>query len=429
MSSNRCRGPRPGARTVEVLLGAADARVDVEVAGSRTQHRRGYRGGGPWGLTRWVDPADGAAYVVFSGALGGAADLLGGADGPGDLRPTTVTVHDPRPGAVVVTPPAGAMLAGHHLGFAAGPFRTSAGDGVVVHARRSVPTTGDLVAETRAALDWMLDFFGGPGPWESDYVQVLVPHAPWLAMEHPGCVLVSEQLLARDPALRLAVLAHEAAHQWLGNLVAPATYADIGAFEGLAELLGQLACSDLLGAAAQPYLGVRRQAAPLVRVRGRDPRADPRTAGLAEVAGPAQHAELYRSVRDSLGAGTFRDRIRRLVRDRGGAATSAAQVWAALGVETRVPRHVDLPASACSARRVMVDRLRDLRVGDPGTAVLNARRAFRSARGDRVADALAALGDPALPEPVAVGLAAELAAGGRPTPASTTGQGGVRTEI
>jgi len=223
-------------------------------------------------------------------------------------------------------------------------------------------------------------------------------------------VLLSERILTADPARRVAVLAHEAAHQWLGNLVPPSAWADVGAFEGLAELLGQLACRDLLGPAADPFLAARRQAPPLARVPGVDPRTLATTAGLAEVAGPTQHAELYRSVRRSLTDDVFRERVRRLVLDRAGRATSTGQIWAALGVEPQEPPQVRLPIVA---RRQTGSWLRDGLAqddGDPATVTLAARHAFRAAPADggRVAEALAALADLALPRAAVVGLGAEL---------------------
>jgi len=207
------------------------------------------------------------------------------------------------------------------------------------------------------------------------------------------------------------VLAHEAAHQWIGNLVPPASWPDLGVVEGLAELLGQLACRDLLGTAADAYLDHRRRPGPLARVPGVDPRTRVETAGLAEVTGPAQHAELLRTVHDDLGAAGFRDGLRALVGSRRGLPTSAAQVWRALGAESREPAQVRLPAVAGHGGATWTRALHDLRRTDPATAVVHARRAFRAAPpgGQRVEQALAALADATLPTAVAVGLATELA--------------------
>jgi hypothetical protein len=234
-------------------------------------------------------------------------------------------------------------------------------------------------------------------------------------MEHSGCVLVSEQLLHADRARRVTVLAHEAAHQWLGNLVSPQDWADVGIFEGLAELLGQLACRDLLGRAADAYLDHRRRLAPLARVPGVDPRRLAETAGLAEVAGPTQHAELFRSARDALGADVFRARLRGLVQSGGGRAVGAAQVWAVLGTAPQEPARVRLPAAGSEECDGWTRELRGLRQLDPATAAMRAREAFRAlpAGRGRIHHALAALADASLPTAVTVGLATELAAPGR----------------
>jgi hypothetical protein len=396
-------------RTVHVELGAHDAGVATSVDGVVVHDGRVAYRTSPWGLSRWTDPEDGSVYVVASGALAGAADLLGEVPGPDDLMPTWVVVS----GAdAVVAPSPGALLAGHHLGFAAGPWRRHDRDDVTIHARRTLRADlAPVLVESRRALDWLLDWFGGPAPWGAAYAHVLLPDAPWLAMEHPGCVLLSERLLATTADRRMAVLAHEAAHQWLGNLVPPRSWSDLGVFEGLAELLGQLACRALLGARADPYLDHRRRAAPLVDLPGVDPRTLPSTAGLAEVAGPVQHAALLDRARADLGPDVFRARIQELVRRRAGMATSATDVWATLGAPPQEPVRIRLPAAPRPAEGSWPTGLRTPAAGDPATAVVRARRAFRGAGRDRVSEALGALADATMPAPVRVGLATELARG------------------
>lgn len=392
-----------------MALSAHDAAVRTAVGDLIVHEARVAYRSTPWGLSRWVDAEDGSQYIVASGALAGAADLVGAVAGPGDLMPTTVVIV----GAdVVVAPPPGTLLAAHHLGFAAGPWRRDDGDGVTVHARRTLrDDVGPLLAESRRALDWLLDWFGGSPPWGTDYVQVLLPDAPWLAMEHPGCVLLSERLLATTADRRVAVLAHEAAHQWLGNLVPPRGWADLGVFEGLAELLGQLACRALLGTHADSYLQHRQRCAPLVALPDVDPRTLPTTAGLAEVAGPVQHAALLDRVRADLGPDVFRTRIQDLVRRRAGVPTRTVDVWGALGVEPQRPARLRLPAPPPAVEAAWAGQLRALAASDPATAVVHARRAFRGAGAARVADALGLLPDSSIPEAVRVGLATEVAIG------------------
>lgn len=380
------------------------------------------------GLSRWVDPVDGLAYVVASGALGGAARFVAAEDGPDDRMATTIAVSGGggttvATGDPVESPGAGPRrfmsripLAGHQLGLAAGPWRSITDGPVRLLARQSLAYGDDfsaLVDDSRRAHAWMAAWFAGSPLGGTAYTQVLLPDPPWLAMEHPGCVLVSERLLEVrddvDRARRVAVLAHEVAHQWLGNLVSPRCWSDVGVFEGLAELLGQLACEALLGPAGAAYLERRRTAGPLAVLPSP---ADARTAGLAEVAGPVQHAELFRAARDKLGGATFRARLRALCRARAGSTASAEEVWAALGLAARTPVAVDLPmVMDPEGRRGRARRWDAMGELDPATAVRRVRATFRASRPGpgRVRDALAVVHDPRTPPAVTAALGAEVA--------------------
>lgn len=409
---------RDGALRMEGVAPGARVTVTSRVAyGSRVH-----------GLARLVDPQDDRTYVVASGALGGAAHFLAVEPGPADRRSTTIEVTraegvvvatgerrgSRRDAAAVFT--ADVPLAGHHLALVAGPFRELGDVQVRVLARRSLARPDEvagLLTDTRDALRWVSGWFGSPPPVGGrPYTQVLLPDVPWAALEHAGCVLVSERLLAcdgvADRARRVAVLAHEVAHQWLGNLVSPQSWSDVGVIEGLAELVGQLACEEVVGGTgAAAYLEHRRAAAPLVAGRAV---SDERVAGLAEVAGPAQHAELFRRVRAEVGPDEFRARVRALCRARAGATVSTQDVWSALGSAPRRPPATVLPASV--QVNGLADRPWDDLVGlDPATAVAAARRALRAAPpgGGRLEAALAAVDDPTTDPAVAAGLGAELA--------------------
>lgn len=406
----------PRARRVQLWLEAEGATTRTTLAGpagEEAEHARSvaYRPA-PHGLSRWVDPSDGLGYVVGSGALGGAEHFVAGTDGPTDRMPTEVVVVPIATDDVVRTTEGD--VASHHLGLVAGPWRVLPGPGVEVLARQALDRRADvggLLRDTRRVLDWLLEWFDVPGeaaPWGARYTQVLVPGAPWLALEHPGCVLVSERLLDVKPGQRLAVLAHEAAHQWVGNLVSPRTWPDVGILEGLAELLGQLAVAELVGPAGVADLAGRRAAGPLtLPPAGPDLRTVAATAGLAEVAGPVQHAEVLRSVRATVGAEVFRAGVRELVGAHAGGVCGAADVWRALDTAPPSVPTVRLPRVERTPRAPWLAGLADC---DPATAAVTARRRFRALPPGpvRVRQALGAMIDPGTPYAVSAGLAAEL---------------------
>lgn len=390
------------------------------------------------GLARLLDPDDDSEYIVGSGALGGAARFFAAELGPDGRMPTTIEVSGAQ-GLVVATGSretssdgstarfsSAIPLASHHVGLACGPWREFSDGPETLLARPSVGGVEDvagLLVDLRRAREWVCAWFGEvPLVATARHTQVLLPDVPWLALEHPGCIMVSERLLdVRDDvarARRVAVLAHEVAHQWLGNLVSPRRWMDVGVFEGLAELIGQLACEAILGGAARSYLERRRSSAPLAELPCT---VDEHIAGLAEVAGPVQHAELFRQAREELGATEFRARVRQVCRSRAGTTATAEDVWTALGLEVRRPPLVALPAvpkvGSASQRWDGLGRL------DPATAAARARQAFRDTPTGvrRVRAALAAVGDPATPPAVVAGLAGELAAGFAPRNQSRDG--------
>lgn len=414
-SSTELRGP---ARRIHLSLGVDGATSSTTLTGTEGTERVttmyvAYRPT-PHGLCRWTDPVDGRSYVIGSGALDGAAHFVAGTNNPADRMRTELSVEPCTPGDVVRATTGD--LANHHLGLVSGPWRIHAAPGMELLSRQDINRpleVSRLLEDTRRALHYLLEWFdAAEAPlWGETYTQVLVPDTPWLALEHPGCVLVSERLLDAPPGRRVAVIAHEAAHQWLGNLVTPRRWRDVGVFEGLAEFLGQLACEELLGTSASSVLARRRAKGVLVRPpTTEDLRAMPSTAGLAEVAGPVQHAELFRQVAAELGAGEFQTRMREVVRCHAGSSCSAKDIWDGLGVAPRYPRELHLPRIEASVPSPWRDALRDLQERDPASAAMEARRAFRrhSPGLERVRQALASMTDSTTPYPVSAGLSAEL---------------------
>ncbi|HSD71368.1 MAG TPA: M1 family metallopeptidase [Thermoanaerobaculia bacterium] len=72
----------------------------------------------------------------------------------------------------------------------------------------------------------------GPYRWERHDVLVLPPSFPFGGMENPRLTFVTPTVLAGDKSL-VALVAHELAHSWAGNLVSNATWSDFWLNEGI----------------------------------------------------------------------------------------------------------------------------------------------------------------------------------------------------
>ncbi len=130
----------------------------------------------------------------------------------------------------------------------------------------------------------------GPYRWGRYDLLMLPPSFPYGGMENPRLTFASPTILAGDKSL-VALVAHELAHSWSGNLVTNATWADFWLNEsfttylenrimeevygaGVAEMLAQLDRSDLVR-----YLeangGGGRDSWLYADLRGRDPDETP----------------------------------------------------------------------------------------------------------------------------------------------------------
>lgn len=89
----------------------------------------------------------------------------------------------------------------------------------------------DLEQMMRAAEDQF-----GPYRWERYDVLVLPPSFPYGGMENPRLTFATPTILAGDKSL-VALIAHELAHSWAGNLVTNATWRDFWLNEGFTVYL------------------------------------------------------------------------------------------------------------------------------------------------------------------------------------------------
>jgi aminopeptidase N len=293
----RCR--QPGATTFADLRASAVQRVTcngadldprVAVSGGRlhlpglaerntltVDAEFGCAPGGP-GLSRFADPADGAAYLLGYCYPTSAPDLFCCFDQP-DLRADlTLAVSVPggwgcaANGAVTRGPAGGAAgtwrfatvpaMKPFELALCAGPYRTvpeAAYDGVAgttaigVRCRPALagsPGLQRVGGVVRQALSWYERTLGVPCPYPK-YDIAFVPDLGPTAVSLPGIMLVSEALLQRmtDPGDDFGplVLAHEVAHLWFGCLVGGRWWDDLWLAEALATYLSYTAWAEALG--------------------------------------------------------------------------------------------------------------------------------------------------------------------------------------
>ena len=87
----------------------------------------------------------------------------------------------------------------------------------------------------------------GPYAWGRYEVLVLPPAFPFGGMENPRVTFVTPTILAGDRSL-VALIAHELAHSWSGNLVSNATWRDLWLNEGFTVYLERRIVEAIYGA-------------------------------------------------------------------------------------------------------------------------------------------------------------------------------------
>lgn len=229
-------------------------------------------GRGGDGLTGYTDPADGSRYLLANCFPTAAPSVFCCFDQP-DLRASitlAVTVpagwtciangeplHQPDDSAAgewrFTTVPA---MRPYELTLCAGEYRcvtsTQGSPRLTVSSRPALADHPGLAAVTgtvAAALRFYEDQLDVPCP--SDKLDIVfAPQLGPLAMQVPGVMYVSEPLLARaadgDDHVSV-VLAHEAAHLWVGCLTDARWWDDLWLAEALASYLSYRAAQAVLG--------------------------------------------------------------------------------------------------------------------------------------------------------------------------------------
>ncbi|GAA2597337.1 aminopeptidase N [Winogradskya consettensis] len=226
------------------------------------------------GMHTFIDPVDGERYVGGYLGLDVTQRLFACFDQIDLKAPITVRVTaDPAwtilsnglptgPGTFAATPP----IPCDQFVVVAGPYHSirweHRGLPMGWHARRTLAgalerDAAELRRITEVCYDHYTAVFDEPFPFGS-YDQVFVPELNWGAMENPGCVTVSENLLPRERATdgdrhkQAMVIAHEMSHMWFADLVSPVWWEDAWLNESFADYMGFEVAETVAG-----YAGAR----------------------------------------------------------------------------------------------------------------------------------------------------------------------------
>jgi aminopeptidase N len=216
-------------------------------------------------ITRYTDSDDGARYIYSLFVPMDASQAFPCFDQP-DLKASfnlNVTVPDDWTAVsntgIERTEPAQAgfhridfadtpPLPTYLFAFAAGPFRMIPGEGLRLFVRQSKydrarEEAPEVLRITSLGVRHMVEYFHHQFPF-SKYDLVLLPGFAYGGMEHAGATFLREESIlfrsvptAGDKIQRAALLLHETAHQWFGDLVTMRWFDDLWLKEGFAQYM------------------------------------------------------------------------------------------------------------------------------------------------------------------------------------------------
>jgi aminopeptidase N len=200
---------------------------------------------------------------------------------------------------------------------------------------------------TKRILAYYNEYFGVRYPLPKlDLIGVPNAFSAFGAMENWGCITYIDTFLLYDPltssqATRervFAVIAHEMAHQWFGDLVTMAWWDNLWLNEGFASWMGTK-CSDALNPDWQLWiranadkerameLDARKTTHPIQRPIANESQASDAFDTISYLKGQS----FLRMLEAYLGPETFRAGLRRYVDRHQYSNTTTADLWAALG--------------------------------------------------------------------------------------------------
>lgn len=169
-----------------------------------------------------------------------------------DIRARYLTVINAPKGWKTLTSDCCCPLPTYLYSFVAGNFQEKTGtrDGRVMRALYR-ETDPDKVAqldkvfdEAAEALKWMEGYTGIANPFATEFGLVLLPGYQFGGMEHPGAIQLNDRRIfleknatQEEQLARTELIAHETAHLWFGDLVAPEWFGDVWAKEVFANFM------------------------------------------------------------------------------------------------------------------------------------------------------------------------------------------------
>ena len=122
----------------------------------------------------------------------------------------------------------------------------SMGDRTGVYAEPSVVEAAAAEFDDTEAMMTATERLYGPYRWERYDLLVLPPSFPFGGMENPRLTFATPTVIAGDKSL-VALVAHELAHSWSGNLVTNATWRDFWLNEGFTVYLERRILEEVFG--------------------------------------------------------------------------------------------------------------------------------------------------------------------------------------
>lgn len=257
-----------------------------------------------------------------------------------------------------------APLPSYHLALMAGPFAVSEGT-LAPNAERGDPlplrlaTTGNnagrldfAMTGTRQIVTLLEDYTGQPFPF-AKLDEITTPLLPG-AMENAGAVLYRESLLTLDEQASTdrkrrfaAITAHELAHQWFGASATPANWDEVWLSESFATWLGYRIGgkwrADLgteAGALRDGFAAMDLDALAAGRAMRQPVQAEPEALGAFDPISYGKGGQVLGMFEHFIGAGNFREAVRRYLAARGGKSARSEDFYAALDAVSGDPRLV-----------------------------------------------------------------------------------------